>query len=236
MRCTKAMEYISLDLDGQLPPDHAAGLTRHLDECADCRTYREDLQTAGRLLAASEPQLSENFEWRLQLRLNQTLAEAAARELHPWQDRRTDRAAWWRNFAAAASVGMAAVLAVAVMTGPRAPSTAAVGDGPVAAHVATPVVPAGDRLELEAVRGFGYGAGQRSVSSGMGGQRPSQRPGLLGPGWSYQSIEDLRNISRIQAENRQLRTQVFQLQRQLQGMQSQLDTTAVPSLDLPEGQ
>lgn len=118
MRCTKAREFISLDLDGQLPPDRAAGLTCHLDACGECRGYREDLAAGRRLLAAGEPQLSENFEWRLQLRLNQTLARAAAQAIHPWQDGRAERGAWWRNFGAASAVGLAAVLAVAMMAGP----------------------------------------------------------------------------------------------------------------------
>lgn len=238
MRCTKTREYISLDLDGQLPPDRAAGLTRHLDDCAECRGYREDLVAGRRLLAAGEPQLSENFEWRLQLRLNQTLAQAAAQALHPWQDERAVRGAWWRNFSAAAAVGMAAVLAVAMLVGPRAPQTVAPGAGAPFAAAGRPA-PGGDRLDLDARAGgwSGLGAvpGQRQVSSGQGAALLGERPAWLNRGWSYRSVDDLRNLTRIEQENRQLRTQLNQMQRQLRGMQTQLDTARTPALDLPEG-
>lgn len=232
MRCTKARELISLDLDGCLPPDRTAGLTRHLDECGDCREFREDLALASRMLAADEPQLPENFEWRLQLRLNQTLAEAAARELHPWQDRRSDRLAWWRSFGAAASVGLAAVLAVAMLVGPR-------GGDPAATVAELPTTPpvsvTGDRLDLDAYRGFGFGGGgQRTVSTGQPGGSLATRPNFLERGWTYQSVDDLRDWNRIQAENRQLRAQVLQMQRQLRSMQTPLDSASVPALDLPE--
>lgn len=236
MRCGKAREHISLDLDGHLPADRAVGLTRHLDECADCREYREDLLLGHRLLAATEPRLSENFEWCLQLKLNQTLAQAAAESLHPWQDRGADRAAWFRNFGAAAAVGMAAVLAVAMVTLPtRGPDGGAdlPATGPVAAN--QPAA-AGDRLEiLRPTAGLqwdlGRSAGGRQVSGGrsplLGAQRPwfSQAP-------AFRVSDDPRSIERLQAENLQLRLRVFDYERQLHGMQSQLDSTATTPLEL----
>jgi anti-sigma factor RsiW len=73
MFCRRARNWISLALDGALPPDRTVALTRHLESCPACREYERDLQTGRRLLAASAPQLSEGFEWRLQLRLSRTL-------------------------------------------------------------------------------------------------------------------------------------------------------------------
>ena len=240
MRCSKAQEFISLDLDGQLPPEQAVGLTRHLDDCGGCREYRTDLVRGHLLLAASEPQLPDNFEWRLQLKLNQTLAQAAARAGHPWHEEQQERGGWWRNFGAAAAVGMAAVLAVAMVTGPRAPQP-----GPLAGHQpghANEAVATGsDRLELDprasggSGLGFGAAAGQRPVSTGQGAALAGERPAWLDRGWTYRSLDDLRDISRIQAENRQLRSQLFQMQRQLQGRQTQLDTATIPALDLGDG-
>jgi len=239
MRCGKAREHISLDLDGQLRPDRATGLMRHLDECADCRRYREDLVLGRRLLAATEPQLPENFEWRLQLKLNQTLAQAAAESLHPWHERPADRGAWLRNFGAAAAVGMAAVLAVAMLAGPHIMPTT----DTTAPAVSSPVVDArqavggGDRLDLDRPAGglpwtLEAGTGQRQVSGGQAllGRRSSwqaRRP------WTYQSVEELRaqHQRRLERENQQLRAQVFQYERQLRALQSPLDTTAVPVLE-----
>lgn len=238
MRCTKAKEFISLDLDGQLPPDRAAGLTCHLDACGECRGYREDLAAGRRLLAAGEPQLSENFEWRLQLRLNQTLARAAAQAIHPWQDGRAERGAWWRNFSAASAVGLAAVLAVAMMAGPREPQSGAPG-GPAPLLAVEPAASGGDRLELDprfGWSGLGTASGQRQVSAGPAAPLLGERPAWLDRGWTYRSVDDLRNLARMQQENRQLRTQVLQMQRQLRGLQTQLDTVRAPALDLREGQ
>jgi hypothetical protein len=237
MRCTKAREFISLDLDGQLPPDRAAGLTGHLDLCGECRGFREDLAAGRRLLAATEPQLSENFEWRLQLRLNQTLAQAAAQAIHPWQDRRAGRGAWWRNFGAAAAVGMAAVLAVAMMVGPRQPQPGAAGPALPAALTGA-AAGGGDRLDLDprgGWSGLGAGSGQRAVSTQGAAPLLGGRPAWLDRNWSYRSVDDLRDQTRLQQENRQLRSQVLLMQRQLRSLQSQLDTARTPALDLPEG-
>lgn len=239
MRCSKAQEFISLDLDGQLPPEQAPGLTRHLDDCGGCRDYRADLVRGQRLLAASEPQLPENFEWRLQLKLNQTLTQAAARAGHPWHEREEERGAWWRNFGAAAAVGMAAVLALAMVVGPRSPQPVPVAGQQIVLPAGSQAA-GGDRLELDPRAsggpGLGFGTtGQRQVSSGQPAALAGERPAWLDRGWTYRSLEDLRDISRVQAENRQLRSQLFQMQRQLQGRQTQLDTTAIPALDLGEG-
>ena len=104
MRCNKAREYLSLEIDGVQPPDSLQELQQHLDSCADCLEYREDLLLGQRLLAATEPELPENFEWKLRLKLNQTIREAAGRADYPWQEERVDRWRWFRNFGSAAAV------------------------------------------------------------------------------------------------------------------------------------
>ena len=72
MRCQKIREYISQEMDELLPPAVTGELTSHLDSCADCREYREDLLLGRRAILATTPELSDNFEWKLQLKLNQT--------------------------------------------------------------------------------------------------------------------------------------------------------------------
>ncbi len=61
MRCNKAQENISLQFDGALPPDLTGSLSTHLDGCADCREYRDDLLMGSRMLEATEPELPENY-------------------------------------------------------------------------------------------------------------------------------------------------------------------------------
>ncbi len=51
MRCSKAHEFLSLEMDGVLPPDATVNLRDHLDECNDCSQYREDMLVGSRLLA-----------------------------------------------------------------------------------------------------------------------------------------------------------------------------------------
>jgi hypothetical protein len=111
---------LSRDLDGMLPPDATVGLREHVDGCVDCQAFRGDLVLGRRLLAATEPSLPDNFDWKLQLRLNQALQQRAGETAYPWfEEPRARRGAWLPAFGAATSLGLAAVLAFAVFLGPR---------------------------------------------------------------------------------------------------------------------
>ncbi|MFT5784404.1 MAG: putative anti-sigma-YlaC factor YlaD, partial [Candidatus Krumholzibacteriia bacterium] len=128
MRCNRSQEYVSQQLDGVLPPDMASKLRDHLDSCSECEEYRSDMLLGQRLLAATEPELPENFEWKLQLKLKQTLQQAAGEAQYPWTEKMADRWSWWRNFGAATAVGLAAVLALAMVIGPS--NTGSIADIP----------------------------------------------------------------------------------------------------------
>ena len=119
MRCHKAKGYISQEMDEHLPPDVTVNLTGHLDSCTDCRQFREDLLLGRRAMSATAPELPDNFEWKLQLKLNQTLQRTAGETAFPWTETDQDKWRWARNFGAAAAIGMAAVLALAVFIGPE---------------------------------------------------------------------------------------------------------------------
>lgn len=230
MRCTKAQEYLSLEMDGALPPDVTGDLQDHLDDCGDCREYRQDLQLGRRLLAATEPALSENFDWKLQLRLNQALKETAGEVAYPWTDQPADRWTWFRNFGAATAMGLAAVLAFAVFLGPLGESPAPV----TPSSVAGPAFSGSDRLPLESRFSVGNGLG-RSVSTGSPFQQAPTRVRGLDRGWSGQNLEDLRTIHLLKAENEKLGKMLVHTQRQLQLMKAQLDSTDADALDLHEG-
>jgi len=227
MRCSKAHEYLSMEMDGILPADATVDLEKHLDSCSECRQYREEIRLGSRFLAATAPSLSENFDWKLQLRLNQTLKETAGEVAYPWTERSLDRWGWFRSFGTAAAMGMAAVLALAVFLGP-------IGDS----HQSRAIVPVsagthlgGDRLPLE--NSFQPGRGLiRPVSSRSPFQNFLPRSASLGSGWSGQDIEDLRTIYRLRSENEKLGKMLFHTQRQLQLMRAQLDSTAKNALDL----
>jgi len=232
MRCPKAREYLSHQLDEQLTPDRARALDAHLDRCEDCRDYRADLALGRRLLAATDPELPSNFEWKLQLRLNQALQQAAGDVAYPWQEERPDRWRWFGNFGAAAAVGLAAVLAVAVFLGPleKTGSGRRIGETRLAGETSVPT--ASDRLPLgirEPVRGGGlYSQGLVHNVSG-GGQ--IYGGSSYQPTWSSGSFQDGQTIF-LQ------RKQIHQLQQQLQmyrienrRLQAELDTVRSRALD-----
>jgi hypothetical protein len=115
MKCSKIQEWISLEMDDQLPPEHVADLQDHLESCDECRGFRDDLQVGLRMLHATDPELPDNFDWKLQLRLSQTLRETARDQQFPWQDTAPGWRRWTARAGVSAAVGLAAVLAVAMV-------------------------------------------------------------------------------------------------------------------------
>lgn len=232
MRCNKAREFLSLELDGMMPPGEAVELERHVESCPACQEYRDDLLMGRRLLAATEPELPENFDWKLQLRLNQTLKEAAGEVAFPWEPERVDRWAWLRNFGAALAVGLAAVLTVALFVGPFGPPESS---SPTERTLSAPGSAFSDRLPLQrsmAWNGLGPGGTRQQTVSGI--SLPTSRRLQLESGWSGTNPEDLVTINRLKAENRQLSTALLQAQWQIRRMQAQLDTAGRKPLDLQE--
>ncbi len=239
MRCHKAKGYISQEMDEHLPPDVTVNLTEHLDSCADCRRFRDDLLLGRRAMSATTPELPENFEWKLQLKLNQMLQRTAGETAYPWAEPDPDNWRWFRNFGAAAAMGMAAVLALALFLGPEGvpgdPGQDLSG-GTSAGLVQTTPGGAGstDRLPLiidQSRRGGLYGAGsQHPVSSG--GLSPSSGSRLFDRGWSTHNNNDLRTIRQLRIQNSQLNRDLFQQQQIIQGMRARLDTINVNALDL----
>ncbi len=242
MRCHKARDYISQEMDEHLPPDVTVDLTNHLDSCADCREYREDLLLGRRAMSATSPELPENFEWKLQLRLNQTLQRTAGETAYPWAETDQDKWHWFRNFGAAAAMGMAAVLALAVFIGPvddsREAGQAVSGGGSSGVVSSTPRGAGdSDRLPLfvdQSRRGGLYGPGmQRPVAAG--GSSKSSGVGLFDHGWSGHDMEDLRTIQRLRIQNKQLvNRMLFQQQQMIRSMGAQLDTIDTNALDLEQ--
>ncbi len=228
MRCNKARDYISQELDAVLPPAATGKLRDHLDACDECRSYREDLALGQRLIAATEPQLPDNFEWKLQLKLNQALQDAAGQTSYRWHEERGDRWAWLRNFGAATAVGLAAVLALAMFFGPLEQAPTPTGS--------RPAVAASDRRPLfqPGAGGLYRPAAQRMVSAG--GETMGRTSGLLDRSWSGTNTGDLRMIQRLRAENQQLKAILLQYQRNTEMMRTRLDTSAAEALDLQHDQ
>lgn len=237
MRCQKAMDYVSQEMDEHLPPDVTVDLTRHLDSCSDCREYRDDLLLGCRAIRATPGDLPENFEWKLQLKLNQTLQQMAGESVFPWDEPEHDKWRWFRNFGAAAAVGMAAVLALAMFLGPLDQSGGS-GSG-LQENGSSGIVSSGpggsDRLPLvssQSRRGGLYNPGTRQSVSVGGTTAVGSR--LIDRGWSGGDIEDLHTIQRLRMQNDQLNQQLYLQQSLIKGMRAHLDSVGSGALDLEQ--
>ena len=119
MRCDKARTMISLDMDGILPPEDTSTLSQHLTGCEECVSYRDDLMVGARMLHATGAEPSDAFEWKLQLKLNQALQEAAGSAVLYEEPQGRSWFGWARGFAMSSVAGLAATLAVAMWLLPQ---------------------------------------------------------------------------------------------------------------------
>lgn len=241
MFCNKARNWINLERDGMLPADKLVALEKHLDSCAECRAYREDLATMNRLLGAADAEPPANFEWKLQLRLNRALRQAADDGATPWVAPRNDSLRWLRGFGAAAVVGLAASIALAVFVLPGGgvapasldpavaslPSTSAERTVAVAGETRSPSAKGGPAAGTASISPVNRSAGDPDRRTLSLFTRPgSSRGGLLGRQVSvaggsaptrYQGMAgihnraDLEMISRLSRENSLLRAEISRL-------------------------
>ncbi len=240
MTCNRMREWISLECDGHLEPERVPRLLAHLEACEECRTYRSDLQLGQRLLRATQAEPAEGFAWRLQLRLNNALKDAAREAAAPWPVPSYSWRRWLGPFAVASSVGLAAVLAVALFTmpatgvrGPIATGEQVAVDGlarvPLAGQGATeffdrsrrPLTPAASTSRVFGAYGNPY---QQTVSLERGG-------GLSANGWNGLPSGDLVRLQRLQQENDILRHRATQAELRSQRLQARLDSLSFRPLD-----
>lgn len=240
MKCNKAQEWISLQLDGQLAAQHMLLLQAHLDACVECRRYCDDLLVGRRMLGATEPDLPEIFDWKLQLRLNQVLREAAREVKIPWQQPLAAWRRWFVRAGASAVVGLTAVLLLAlVLPSHLAPNTAADVQMAAADHILrVPVQAASPALSfLDATRrplDLPYRANFQP--SGLGLQRQaSSGGGLVGMAWSATADRDLARIRQLEQDLEALRRHLSARERQIQLLEAKLDSLARQTVDRARG-
>jgi hypothetical protein len=231
MRCAKAREYLSHQLDEQLTPDRAGDLAAHLDACGDCRAYREDLLVGRRIMAATEPELPPNFDWKLQLKLNQALQQAAGEAVYPWRDETPDRWRWLGNFGAAAAVGLAAVLALAVFFAPleRTGSGRQIGSPRVADS--TPVRSGDDRLPLGLFDPRRRAGGNQGLMTNVSRDGQIYGGGSYQPTWTSRDYQERKIIYRQQQQIRQLQQEIQRYELENRRLWAELDTAGSRALD-----
>jgi hypothetical protein len=238
MKCNKAQEWISLELDGQLAPEHVPCLQDHLETCDDCRGYRADLQLGLRMLQATEPELPENFDWKLQLRLSQTLREATRDAAYPWQQVEHGWRRWFTRAGFSAALGMAAVLAISLLV-PQALTPGLVATGGTPAALETMRIPVQD-TQANAVGGL-FDPSRRPLETefernldpfAAGLQRRVSSNGGFGSAyWSGTNERDLLRIRHLEQENESLRRRLSIRERHLEVLKAKLDSLTGQPLD-----
>lgn len=235
MKCQRFRDWISLDMDGQLAPEHVVALDDHLLSCAECRQYQEDLLVGTRMIRATEPELPDNFDWNLQLRLSQAMREAA-QNAHPWEE--PDASGWRRWLGRAgvsAAVGLAAVLAVAIMV----PGTLPTGGDNAGRTDMAAVGNADSRLPVQDADAEYAGLADASrrpltvdLGTGRGLQRRVSSNDLFGdqllPDMSSTAIQRIRHL---ETENETMKRRLYAKDRQIQLLQAQLDSLAGHAVD-----
>jgi len=257
MLCTTARRLISQQMDGMLPAEKTPAFEEHLGRCAACRDYRSELALGRRLLQATAAPPSDAFEWKLQLRLNRTLQEAAAARIVPWEDAPRSAARWWRGFAASSLAGVAVTALVAVLLWPEGPRVPATTAGPAATlaaaagPAATPtpsarlVTDLSDRLPLTGNRvrgaslgGTSLGGASRSggflgrpVSQGLLSERPLAGERLQPVSLSSGKLAGLDEIASLRAENNRLRAGLIGLRDENKTLKALLAARGIAYLD-----
>ncbi len=225
MRCKQVQQWIGLESDGQLAPDKVPHLESHLAACPGCRAFRSDLQVGRRLLLATDAAPAEGFEWRLQLRLNNALKDAAREAAAPWPVTVPNWRRWFGTFGVSASLGMAAVLAFALFLMPtpeRTIQNAVVANDdfgrrvPVETAQTTPARDDfdGSRRALTRTDVRGLGAIQRSVSLPSGSLTDSR--------WSASTLQ----LQQLTQENEILRRRLSAAEDLSRRLQARLDSVA----------
>jgi hypothetical protein len=237
MRCSKARNWLSLAVDAQLSPDRTLSLDKHLESCDECRAYQRDLQLGKRLLKVSTPRLSENFEWRLQLKLNQLLQRAAGDAALPWSLAPEAKGRWWRTVGLSSAAGFAAVLVLGLGLLPPQTQQSGLSVDPAATWTGRSAAASdsqpldlgyNDRLPFSSGRTSPFQRSWRGTPvanrptgfTGAGFQQPRSR---LGDEVSW----SLATVNRLREENQQLRGLLLDTQRQLLLVKAQLDTSRI---------
>jgi len=227
MNCGKAQEWISLELDDQLEPEHVHGLQTHLEGCADCREFQEDLKLGLRMLNATEPELPDNFDWKLQLKLSNAMREATRESAYPWGEEKPAWRRWIARAGVSAALGMAAVLAVAVLA-PQGLQPLGAGSGAMVNLEASPRMPiqSGTSNYFDTTRrplNTSYSSSSNALGAGLQ-RRVSSGSAFGQSSWSGTNDQDLLRIRHLEEENEMLRRRLAGQQHHNQRLQAQLDS------------
>jgi len=232
---------IGSELDGRLEDGQLVQLERHLDGCAECREYRADLVLGRRLLRATEPQPADNFNWKLQLRMNRVLQERAAESQPIWGNAGNGVLGWVRSFALSSLAGAAVVAALFIWVIPVPFG----GDGPADMPSRPAVRLAGgatstandaaagfglDRRPLTPLRGInGSGMGSFMVNAGSRGRESTRL--FDGQPFRPNSGVDSELLERLRVENAFLRARLGSESREVERLKALLESKGIDLLD-----
>lgn len=96
--CERALELLSLELDGQLPPEEKGELEAHLDGCGECRRAAEELRQLHTILPELEEEVPDGLHQAIMDRIGAEKVVPLSRARRPSQLRR------WASLAAVFAV------------------------------------------------------------------------------------------------------------------------------------
>lgn len=237
MKCNKVQEWISLEMDDRLAPQHVPLLQQHLADCAACRMYREELRIGQRMLHATEPKLSANFDWKLQLRLNHVMREAARDASYPWQRSVFGWRRWLARAGVSATVGLTAMLAFALLTpyrltpGPDSGFQVAAGEQSLRLPMQT-TSPSAPPLYDTSRRPLNAALELARQPAGLGLQRRVSGTSGFGTAyWSGANERDLLRIRQLEQDVEALRRRLAVRERQVRQLEAKLDSLTAPVVD-----
>jgi len=204
------------------------------------------------MLAATTPELSDQFDWRLRLRLNHALTAAAREAAASWPDRRVQRGAWLQRFGFSAAMGLAAVLGLALFAD-SSPDVGAIAERPAERESAykflVPTAPsmaggqaalgsdaydASDRRSLTRFMAPGGGS-VRTVAQRDGSPAAWSKSGRETPhlnAWTGDDVQDLETITDLRERIESLEIVLGRYERENSMLKARLDTSRVMGLDL----
>lgn len=235
MKCNKAQQWLSLEMDGRLTPEHVPLLQQHLTACDTCRSYRDELLISRRLLRATTQALPESFDWKLQLRLNRALREAAGQASYPMSQPAATWRRWFARAGASATLGLAAVLALALvlpskMVAPPGGQTVASNQQLTQRLPLQPTPPATPIFDTTR-RPLDAGFTMNRQSGGLGLQQGVSSNSLGRTFWSGANERDLLRIRQLEQELESMRRRLQARERQVMGLQAKLDSLTAPAVD-----
>ncbi|MFO7914888.1 MAG: hypothetical protein R6U43_04260 [Candidatus Krumholzibacteriales bacterium] len=102
MKCSKAKEYYFSNRDGLLNESERMELQKHMEGCADCASFREEMdQSLSLLEQIPSPEVSDSFVWNVKRKISRKKVDIIRKEHHYLEGQ-----GWMTRFMAGAAAAL----------------------------------------------------------------------------------------------------------------------------------